>query len=278
MVTAPDHKVQGLPGRIKVVGVLNVTPDSFSDGGHFNTGQAIEAQIEQMIEDGADIIDVGGESSRPFAEPVSLAEETNRVLPTIETIRKLSKIPISIDTTKAEIAKRALDAGANIVNDISALRFDSMMAELVRETDSPVVIMHMQGTPGNMQKDPKYDDVIEEISIFLQERIDWAVSQGISKGKIIVDPGIGFGKTVEHNLTTLKHLDRFKELGCPVLLGHSRKAFIGKTLDLEVGERDTATALISALCAAKGLDFIRVHDVAKTVHALKIAAAIEGAE
>jgi len=152
------------------------------------------------------------------------------------------------------------------------------MAELLSDQECPVIIMHMQGTPGDMQMDPAYNDVVGEISDFLRERIGWAAKQGIAKERIIVDPGIGFGKTIGHNLTILKHLDRFKQLGCPILLGHSRKAFIGKTLALEVGERDTATAIISAICAAKGVDLIRVHDVAKTVQAIKMAEAIEDAE
>jgi dihydropteroate synthase len=278
METAPDHNKLGLHGRIRVMGILNVTPDSFSDGGRFNSDQAIQSQIEQMIEYGADIIDVGGESSRPFSQPVSLEEELSRVLPVIKAIRQQSSIPVSIDTTKAEVARQALDAGADIVNDISALRSDVSMVELLADQECPVIIMHMQGTPGDMQTDPTYDNVVEEISAFLQERIKWAVKHGIAKERMIVDPGIGFGKTSAHNLSILKHLDRFSELGCPVLLGHSRKAFIGKTLDLEVDERDTATAIISGLCAASGIDVIRVHDVAKTVQAIKIAQAIEGAE
>jgi dihydropteroate synthase len=278
METAPDHNKPGIHGRIRVMGILNVTPDSFSDGSRFNSDQAIQSQIEQMIEDGADIIDVGGESSRPFSQPVSLEEELSRVLPVIKAIRQQSSIPVSIDTTKAEVARQALDAGADIVNDISALRSDVSMVELLADQECPVIIMHMQGTPGDMQTDPTYDNVVEEISAFLQERIKWAVKHGIAKERLIVDPGIGFGKTIAHNLSILKHLDRFSELGCPVLLGHSRKAFIGKTLDLEVDERDTATAIISSLSAAKKIDIIRVHDVAKTVQAIKIAQAIEGAE
>ena len=278
MVTAPNHNMSGINSLIRVMGILNITPDSFSDGGRFTSGQAIKTQIEKMVEDGADIIDIGGESSRPFAEPVSAEEEISRVLPTIETIRKHSTIPISIDTTKAAVARRALEACADIINDISALRFDPEMADLVRDTDSPVVIMHMKGTPGNMQKDPKYSDVTGEISDFLEERIYWAVSQGINKDKIIVDPGIGFGKTLEHNLTILKHLDRFRPLGCPVMLGHSRKAFIGTILDREVDDRDTATAIVSALSCLKSIDIIRVHDVDKTVQAIKIATAIQQAE
>jgi dihydropteroate synthase len=264
--------------HVQVMGILNVTPDSFSDGNRFVSESAILAQVRKMVADGADIIDIGGESSRPFAEPVALEEETARVLPTIEAIRKEFSVRISIDTTKAAVARQALEAGVDIINDISALKFDPEMIDLVRETDSPVVLMHMQGTPGNMQKTPKYDNVISEISDFLQERIEWATALGIKKSKIIIDPGIGFGKTLAHNLSILKHLDRFKALGCQVLLGHSRKAFIGKILDREVEDRDTATAIVSALSCLKKVDIIRVHDVDKTVQAIKMATAIETAE
>ncbi|MEN8136690.1 MAG: dihydropteroate synthase [Thermodesulfobacteriota bacterium] len=264
--------------HVQVMGILNVTPDSFSDGGRFVSETAIIAQVGNMIDNGADIIDIGGESSRPFAKPVTLEEETARVLPTIVAIRKEFSIPISIDTTKAAVARQALQAGANIVNDISALRADPKMGDLILESDSPVVLMHMQGTPGNMQKDPKYADVIGEIHDFLQERIEWTQSLGINKDNIIVDPGIGFGKTLEHNLTILKHLDQFKSLGCQVLLGHSRKAFIGKILGCEVDNRDTATAIVSALSCLKNIDIIRVHDVDKTVQAIKMATAIEAAK
>lgn len=260
------------------MGILNVTPDSFSDGGHYTSATDIQARVEKMIGDGADIIDIGGESSRPFAKPVSPEEEASRVLPVIKAIRRHFSIPISIDTTKASIARQAIDEGANIVNDISSLRFDKEMAPLVRDTGSPLVIMHMQGTPGNMQKEPKYEDVIGEISSFLAERIAWAEAQGINRDKIIIDPGIGFGKTLEHNLTILKHLEEFKTLGCPLLLGHSRKAFIGKILDREVDDRDVATAIVSALSCLKKVDIIRVHNVAKTVQAIKMATAIEGAK
>lgn len=253
------------------MGILNVTPDSFSDGGRFTSKAAVLHQVEKMIDDGADIIDIGGESSRPFAEPVSPAEEAARVIPVITAIRKEFSIPISIDTTKAVIARQALDHGANIINDISALRFDPAMAELAGERACPVVLMHMQGTPGNMQNAPQYSDVIAEISAFLKERIAFAEGRGISRDKIIIDPGIGFGKTLAHNLAILSHLDQFQALGCRILLGHSRKAFIGTILNREVTDRDTGTAILTALCAAKGVDIVRVHDVDKTVQALTLA-------
>ena len=266
-----------LGSRVLVMGILNVTPDSFSDGGRFLGAEAIGSQVETMIEAGADIIDVGGESSRPFAEAVSVEEELGRVLPAIRQIRKRSTIPISIDTTKAEVAAKALAAGADIVNDISALRFDPEMVSLVAKTEVPVIIMHMQGTPADMQLDPRYDDVIAEIREFFRERLAAAATKGIEKKRFILDPGIGFGKTVAHNLTILKHLAELQELGCPLLIGHSRKAFIGKLLGIEVDERDVATAAISALCAAGGVSVLRVHDVGMTVQAVRLAEAINTA-
>lgn len=265
------------PGRVLVMGILNVTPDSFSDGGRFTSEAAVLDQADRLVAEGADLLDIGGESSRPGAQPVLLAEEINRVVTAIRAIRKKHATPISVDTTKAEVARLALAEGADLINDISGLRSDAEMVPLLREQQVPVVIMHMQGTPGNMQQKPAYEDVISEITAFLAERICWAENQGIARERIIVDPGLGFGKTVAHNLAILKHLDRFKELGCPVLIGHSRKAFIGKLLDLEVTERDQATAILSGLCAMQGAAIIRVHDVAGTVQAVKLAAAVRNA-
>ncbi len=266
-----------LGSRALIMGILNVTPDSFSDGGRFLGADAIGSQVKAMVEAGADIIDVGGESSRPFAEAVSVEEELARVLPAIRQIRNRSTIPISIDTTKAEVAAKALAAGADIINDISALRFDPEMISLVAKTEAPVIIMHMQGTPADMQLDPHYNDVITEIREFFRERLAWATTKGIENKRFIIDPGIGFGKTVAHNLTILKHLADLQELGCPLLLGHSRKAFIGRLLGKEVDERDVATAAISALCAAGGVSILRVHDVGMTVQAVRLAEAINNA-
>ena len=264
--------------RVQVMGILNVTPDSFSDGGRFTSAQAIAGQVEKMVAAGADIIDVGGESSRPFAEPVSFEEELARVLPAIEIIRKNHTIPISIDTTKAEVARQALREGADIINDISALRFDPEMVNLVRETEVPVIIMHMQGTPTDMQVNPAYGDVVAEIKEFFAERLSWAEKKGVKRSRFLIDPGIGFGKTVDHNLIILKRVADFNELGCPVLIGHSRKAFIGKLLGNEAADRDVATAAISALCATSGAAILRVHDVGKTVEAVRLAAAISQVE
>jgi dihydropteroate synthase len=264
--------------KVQVMGILNVTPDSFSDGGRFKDAESIGSQVDAMVRAGADIIDVGGESTRPFAEPVSAADELDRVLPAIRLIRQRSAIPISIDTTKAEVAREALAEGADIINDISALRFDPQMVSLVRETEVPVIMMHMQGTPSDMQLAPHYDDVISEIKLFFAERLAWAFANGIARKRFVLDPGIGFGKTVGHNLTILKRAAELTELGCPVLIGHSRKSFIGKLLGLDVYERDVATAVISALCAEKGISILRVHDVRMTVQALQLAEAVRQAD
>jgi dihydropteroate synthase len=258
-----------------VMGILNLTPDSFSDGGRFTHAETLSAQIKNMLDSGADLIDVGGESTRPYAEPVSEAEELRRILPAIARIRAMHpSIPISIDTTKAEVARQALNAGADIINDVSALRFDPEMIRVAIAHEAPVILMHMHKTPKDMQDEPVYVDVIREIMNFLAERISWAAEQGLAREQIIVDPGLGFGKTVAHNLTILKHLSTFKNLGCPLLVGHSRKAFIGKLLTLETQERDLATALISSYCATQGADILRVHDVKKTVQAVRLHEAI----
>ena len=264
-------------GRVRVMGILNVTPDSFSDGGRFITEEAILAQVADMVAAGADIIDVGGESTRPFAEPVPVAQELARVIGAITAIRKHHPVPISIDTTKAAVAREALAAGADMINDISALRFDAEMIGVVRATDVPVIIMHMQGTPGTMQIAPVYKDVVAEIAAFLEERLRWAESMGVARERFIVDPGIGFGKTVSHNLLIIKRLQEFTRIGCPLLVGHSRKAFIGKVLGQEVGEREIGTAAVSVLAAMNGAAILRVHDVAKTVQAVRMAEAIMNA-
>lgn len=260
------------------MGIINVTPDSFSDGGKFTTEEHILSQINTMVNAGADIIDVGGESTRPFAEAVTVDEELRRIIPAIKTIRQHHTIPISIDTTKAEVARQAIESGADIINDISALRFDPQMVDVVRQFNTPVIIMHMKGTPSDMQINPEYDDIMTETVAFLQERIDWATAQGIQHDKIIIDPGIGFGKTVAHNLTIVKHLSDLKKLNCPILVGHSRKSFIGKILDLEIDERDTASATLSAICIMNGASIVRVHDVKKTIQAVRIAEAMTNSQ
>jgi len=243
------------------MGILNVTPDSFSDGGRYLKPADALAQAEKMAEEGADIIDIGGESTRPFAQPVSVEEEIKRVIPVIRMVRKKIKIPISIDTYKSEVARAALEEGADIINDISALRMDSRMGALVASRKVPVVLMHMQGTPRDMQKNPRYRNVISDIRDFLRERIERAREYGIKEERIIIDPGIGFGKTVRHNLQIIRNLKEFKKLGRPLLVGPSRKSFIGKILNLEVRDRLEGTAAAVALCVWNGADIIRVHDV-----------------
>ncbi|RJX17402.1 MAG: dihydropteroate synthase [Desulfobulbus sp.] len=262
---------------IKVMGILNCTPDSFSDGGRFVEPVTIRRQIEGMLTAGVNIFDVGGESTRPFAEPVSVEEELDRVLPVIRLIRELSDLPVSIDTTKAAVARAALAAGADMVNDVSALRHDPDMVDVIRAYQGPVIIMHMQGTPDTMQIDPHYDDVVAEISEFFRERLRWLEEQGVASSRVIIDPGIGFGKTVEHNLLILKNIEALKALGRPLLIGHSRKAFIGRILDLEVDQRDCATAILSFHCAVAGADLIRVHDVALSMQAVRLAHSLQSA-
>ncbi len=261
--------------KIRVMGILNMTPDSFSDGGRFQAAVALEARVESMLAAGADIIDVGGESTRPGAAPVPAAEELDRVLPAIRAVRRRSAtIPVSIDTSKAAVARAALAAGATMINDVTACRFDPEMAEVVRSAGTELVVMHMQGTPRTMQEKPTYGDVVSDISDFFEERLQWLAGQGIPRQRVILDPGLGFGKTVAHNLTILQRLPEFARLGCPLLIGHSRKAFLGKVLGLEVGERDLATAVVSALSAWQGAAILRVHDVAGSVQAVRLVEAI----
>lgn len=247
--------------RVLVMGALNVTLDSFYDGGkHASAASAVERALE-MVEEGADVIDVGGESSRPGATPVSLEEELERVVPVIEGIRKRSEIPLSVDTTKAAVAREAIARGASIVNDISALRFDPALAQVVAASGSFVILMHMQGEPRTMQLSPSYTDPVGEIRDFLAERIEFAVRSGIARERIFVDPGIGFGKRLEHNLEILRNLSRFTTLGAPLLVGVSRKRFLGEILDLAPEERLEGTIAANAVAVAYGADAIRVHDV-----------------
>ncbi len=261
------------------MGILNVTPDSFSDGGRFfEPEQAVERAL-QMIDEGADMIDVGGESTRPKstaydegAEPVSPETEMSRVVPVISRLAKQTSIPISIDTMKAEVARVSLDAGATIVNDISGFRFDGMMARIIAQADASVILMHMKGTPKTMQINPVYDDLLGEIMADLHEGIKKAEDEGIRQ--IIVDPGIGFGKTKEHNLQLLKGLYQFKSLGYPILVGASRKAFIGNILNVPVGDRIEGSIATAVVAASNGAHIVRVHDVKETKRALLVADAI----
>jgi len=270
----PGHSLD-LGKRTHVMGVINVTPDSFSDGGlYFQKETAIEHGL-RLAQDGADIIDVGGESTRPFSEEVSLQEELDRVVPVVEALSRALQVPISIDTCKAEVARQALEAGASIINDISALRFDPDITSVAAEAGIPVILMHMQGTPGNMQKNPFYQNLIPEILDFLRLAVDRAVSGGIKNDMIIVDPGIGFGKTVEHNLEIIRELGQFCVLGRPVLLGTSNKTFIGRLLNKEPHERDTGTMATVAAGVLNGADIVRVHNVKKAVETVKIVDAIK---
>jgi len=257
------------------MGILNVTPDSFSDGGEFLDSQAAIDQGLKMIADGAGIIDIGGESTRPGAEPVSPAEQIRRVVPVIEKLNRQAEIPISIDTTSSDVAQAALEAGASIINDISALRFDEQMVQLAARADVPVVLMHMLGKPRTMQEHPTYSDVVEEVKSFLASRIEFAISAGIKQSQIVVDPGIGFGKTVEHNLTLLRNIRQFQELQVPVLVGPSRKSFIGKILEIkDPKERFYGTAAAVSWCAAEGVQIIRVHDVKEMSQTVKLISRI----
>lgn len=263
-----------LSQRTHVMGILNVTPDSFSDGGRFFDVAKAVAQGQRMEEEGADIIDIGGESTRPGAEPVSLDEELKRVIPAVDRLSKKINIPISIDTYKGKVARQALGHGASMVNDISGLRGDKGMASLVAEADVPLAIMHMKGTPRNMQKNPRYKSVMGEIIHFLRRQSEVALEAGVAREKIIVDPGIGFGKTRQHNLEILNKLPELKSLGFPILLGTSRKSFIGQTLDLSTEERLQGTAATVAYGIAQGANIVRVHDVKEMVQVARMTDAM----
>ncbi|MGZ4188331.1 MAG: dihydropteroate synthase [Actinomycetota bacterium] len=256
-----DGRVLLLSERAHVMGILNVTPDSFSDGGRYFDVEAALKQGIALADDGADLIDVGGESTRPGADPVETAEEIRRVVPVIEALADAVSVPISIDTMKAEVARAALDAGAAVVNDVSAGRFDPSLLRLVADRGAPVVLMHMLGEPRTMQQNPTYRDVVAEVAAFLDARASDARATGIAPDRIVVDPGFGFGKTPAHNLVLLKELRRFTELGHAVLVGTSRKSFIGATLDLPIEQRLEGTAATVALAIANGAAIVRVHDV-----------------
>jgi dihydropteroate synthase len=246
--------------HVMVMGILNVTPDSFHDGGRYASVEAALERALQMEVDGADILDVGGESTRPGAEPLPPQEEMDRVLTVIEAIRKRSAIPLSVDTTKSEVAREALAAGASMVNDISALRFDERMGETIAEKDGYVALMHMQGTPASMQQDPTYENVVEEVRDFLNDRISAATRAGIAAERILIDPGIGFGKRLRHNLALLRGIHLLVDLGPPVICGVSRKSFLGQMLDLPSEDRLEGTIAVNAVAIANGADVIRVHD------------------
>ena len=256
---------------VLVMGILNVTPDSFYDGGYYFEKDKACRRAETIVKEGAQIIDVGGMSTRPGSLPVNFEEEVERIIPVIEYISKNYDILVSADTYRSEAAGRAIDAGAHIINDISGLSMDSNMAKVIAEGDVSVVIMHIKGTPENMQKNPEYGDVVDEIYGYLEDRTNMAINSGIKPEKIIIDPGIGFGKTLEHNLEILNKVYEFRMLGYPVLIGTSRKSFIGNILDLPAEER-LEGSLAAAVCSViNGVNILRVHDVAETIRAVKIA-------
>jgi dihydropteroate synthase len=254
----------------KVMGIVNVTPDSFSDGGFFLSQNNAFKHARQLIAEGADIIDIGGESTRPGAEPVSVQEELDRVIPLVEKIRAEFSVSISVDTSKSLVMREAIAAGADIINDVMALRGEGSIAAVAASNTVKVCLMHMQGEPRTMQKNPKYDNVVENIKAFLLMRTQACVNAGIASNRIIIDPGFGFGKTVVHNLLLMKHLQVFSQLGYPVLVGISRKSFIGKILNKQVTERLYGSLALAVLAVSKGASIIRTHDVAATVDALKM--------
>ncbi|MBN1359148.1 MAG: dihydropteroate synthase [Sedimentisphaerales bacterium] len=284
MTTGKGDILQWPKGRLDfssgclVMGILNVTPDSFSDGGQFFDPDTAVAHGLQMAGEGAAILDVGGESTRPGSEPVSAAEQIRRVVPVVETLTQRSHVPISIDTKNVQVARAAFDAGAAILNDVTAL-VDDRMAELVAAAEVPVVLMHMQGTPETMQKEPHYSDVVGEVLAFLLDRARRAESFGIPAERIFIDPGIGFGKTLKHNLLLLRHIDRFVATGYRVLVGASRKRFLGTLTGRDVAaQRIFGTAATVALCVAAGVSVVRVHDVAAMCDVVRVTQAVVKAD
>ncbi|HIN33047.1 MAG TPA: dihydropteroate synthase [Nitrospirales bacterium] len=263
-----------LENRGLVMGILNVTPDSFSDGGqHLSTAAAVARAIE-LEEEGADVIDIGGESTRPGVVPTSLEEECRRVLPVIEQVAKRTSLPLSIDTSKAEVAKRALGAGVSIINDVTALRGDPEMASVVAQSGAGIILMHMQGTPRDMQDSPLYLSLLNEVGEFFRVQIALAHEAGIHRDQILLDPGIGFGKTLAHNLTLLHHLKDFLDLGHRLVIGPSRKSFLGQILQRPVDQRLMGTAAAVAIAIIHGATIVRVHDVAEMVQVVRVAQAI----
>jgi dihydropteroate synthase len=268
------HGELDMTRRTLLMGVLNVTPDSFSDGGKYIDPAIATSRGLELARDGADIVDVGGESTRPQARPVSAEEEKERVLPVIRGLRRALSVPLSIDTYKAEVAQAALNEGADIVNDISALRFDPAMSSLVAREKVPVVLMHIQGTPQTMQQRPHYEDVTREVKDFLMRRIQHALDSGVNPDHVIIDPGIGFGKELEHNLALLRGLPTLVSLGYPLLVGPSRKTFIGKLLDAAPEDRLEGSLAAAVAAVLGGAKIIRMHDIREARRAIRIADAI----
>lgn len=267
-----------LSQRTYVMGILNRTPDSFSDGGKFMDEDSAIEHLKQMVHNGADIIDIGGESTRPGSEPVSLDEELKRVIPVIKAVSSNIDVPISIDTQKSQVAEAAIEAGALMVNDITALRGDPEMRYVVAKYNVPVILMHMKGTPRTMQLNPEYKYLIQEIIQYLQDSIDIAKKAGISEDKIIIDPGIGFGKTAMHNLSIIKNLNKFRVFEKPILIGTSRKSFIGNILNSDIDNRLMGTAASVAVSILNGANIIRVHDVKQMAEVARLTNAICHAE
>ncbi|HSL05322.1 MAG TPA: dihydropteroate synthase [Nitrospiraceae bacterium] len=257
-----------------IMGVVNVTPDSFYDGGRYLDPAAAVAHAIRLVEEGADLLDVGAESTRPGADVVDEVEERRRAIPVVTAVAKAVTVPISIDTSKAAVARAALDAGAVLINDVTALRGDPIMVDVVARMGAGIVLMHMQGTPRTMQQAPYYDDVVEEVSAFFDERIHFATAHGIVRRQIILDPGIGFGKLLADNLALLAQLRRFLEFECPLLVGVSHKAFLGQLVDRPVQERQWGTAAAVAMAVDRGAGILRVHDVRAMKDVMRVAAAI----
>jgi len=277
MVTPMEFQLKGQRLRLErplLMGIVNVTPDSFFDGGRFCDPQRAVAHALRLVEEGADLLDIGAESTRPGALPVDEQEERRRLVPVVAAVAKAVSVPISVDTSKAEVAKAAIDAGAIMVNDVTALRGDSAMVGVVAQAGVALVLMHMQGTPDIMQHAPRYDDVVGEVAQFLAERVRYAIDQGVARDRIVVDPGIGFGKTLGHNLDLLANLHVFAELGYPLLVGPSRKGFIGQLTDQSVEARGWGTAGVVALAVEQGANILRVHDVGPMKDVAKVAVAI----
>ncbi len=265
-----------LGSRTLIMGAVNVTPDSFSDGGAFLQPEKAVGRALEMVEEGADVIDIGGESTRPGSKSVDAEEEMKRIIPVIKAVVAQTCVPVSVDTKKGRVAREGLDAGAQMINDISALRSDPKMAEIVASHDVPIVLMHMRGTPETMQQEIHYGSLIGEISQYLRESIDLASSAGVDPEKTIIDPGIGFGKTIDHNLAIIKHLSQFRFLGRPILIGTSRKSFIGKILNLDVDRREEGTMATLAASILNGAHILRVHNVRNAVQVARITDAIKG--
>ncbi|TWT92312.1 Dihydropteroate synthase [Botrimarina colliarenosi] len=257
-----------------VMGVVNVTPDSFSDGGQFLAAARAVAHGLRLVADGASILDIGGESTRPGAEGVSADEELRRVVPVIEQLAAQTEVTLSIDTSKAVVARAALAAGASLVNDVTGLEGDPEMLAVVAHSDCRVAVMHMRGVPRTMQEDPHYDDVVAEVKTYLASRRDALEVAGVDRERLLLDPGIGFGKTFEHNVTLLRRIGEFHDLGCPLLVGHSRKRFLGEILGDPAADRTAATLGVAMHLAAEGVQVIRVHDVRQTIDALKAFTAV----